>query len=234
MAAPSAAEAFAAGSSARAAGDLEASVLHYDAALRLNPALAEAHINRAAVLADLGNRGDEAVHAYVAGLSAKRWPRSTASAAYNNLGVLLRDLQRRDEAARAFERALAAKPDFELAATNLHTTTRRGEPLNGDFVALIHEANDRFSRGQNAEAAHLYRAALPLRDARVDASAYVGLGAALHSSARLAEARHVLAAGARLSPATPGMMQNLATVRSDLKQWKGAVGAWRRALALVP
>ena len=86
MAAPSAAEAFAAGSSARAAGDLEASVLHYDAALRLNPALAEAHINRAAVLADLGNRGDEAVHAYVAGLSAKRWPRSTASYHTSNSG----------------------------------------------------------------------------------------------------------------------------------------------------
>ena len=44
----------------------------------------------------------------------------------------------------------------------------------------------------------------------------------------------MLMAGAKLNPSSPGMLSNLATVRSDLGEWKGAAGTWRRALALTP
>ena len=37
-----------------------------------------------------------------------------------------------------------------------------------------------------------------------------------------------------LSPATPSLLFNLATVRTDLGHWKAAAAAWRRALALTP
>ena len=75
---------------------------------------------------------------------------------------------------------------------------------------------------------------MPLRDPRRDGAAYVGLGAALHGSRRINEAHHVLAAGARLNPGALGMLRNLATVRTELEDWKGAAAAWRRALVVDP
>ena len=101
-------------------------------------------------------------------------------------------------------------PNFEPALNSIRDK-------DGDaFLHYINGANEMLMRDANEEAAFYYRKGMPLRDPRVDGSAYVGLGAALHGSRRLVEARHVLVAGSKLNPASPSMLQNLATVLTDL------------------
>ena len=88
--------------------------------------------------------------------------------------------------------------------------------------------------GDNEEAEAFYAAAVPLRDPRLDGAAYVGLGAALHAQRRVTEALQVLSRGRELNPASSGLLENLATVKTDLQQWKGAAAAWEEALRLNP
>ena len=95
----SAAALFAQASEARAAGQLDAAASGYAAAIRLRPDMAEAYLNTGWVLSELG-RAEEAADAYGHGLRLREWPSETAAAARNNLGVLLRDLGRVDEAKR--------------------------------------------------------------------------------------------------------------------------------------
>ncbi|KOO53373.1 ktr3p, partial [Chrysochromulina tobinii] len=233
---PSAAvKAFNAAVAHREAGDFSTSAQAYQSAIAMEPRMAEAYLNVAFVLSEL-RRFDEAEHAYRHALGVRKWPAQTAATASHNLGVLLDSLGRSSEATAAYKQALKYKPDFGPSLEILEDTTANaieaGEPPT--FVALINAGNEAFERGAHSDAERHYRLAVPLRDARREGAAYVGLGAALHGGGRLQEAKHVLMAGAKLNPSSPGMLSNLATVRSDLGEWKGAAGTWRRALALTP
>ena len=232
----SAADLFQSASAARAAGNLEAAASGYAAAIELRPDMAEAYLNSGWVLSELG-RKTAAIAAYDHGLRFREWPPATAAAARTNLGSLLHELGRTDEATQQFKLALDAKPDFGPALNNLDPTA------GSNFGALIGAANGHLERGENAQAADLYRQAISLRDPRIDGSAYVGLGAALHGARKvslgprcssLREAGEVLNAGAKLNPSGPGMMHNLATVLADLGKNKASAKAWRRHLALRP
>ena len=233
----SAAELFASATSFRAAGALTESQHAYAAAIKLHPTMAEAYVNNGWVLSELG-RPDEAIMSYRAGIGLRDWPAETLAAAHNNVGVLMRDVGRASEAQEQWRKALAAKPDFGPSQENLAQATAGSRTPSSEgyarYADLVNDANVHLNRGEHMEAAALYRKAMPLRDVRSDGSAYVGLGAALHASGQLAEAAQVLAAGAKYNPSSPGMMMNLAIVRTDLAQWKGAANAWKRALALQP
>lgn len=222
----------------REAGDYSTSVQAYQSAIAMEPRMAEAYLNVAFVLSEL-RRFVEAEHAYRHALGVRKWPAQTAAAASHNLGVLLDSLGRSSDATAAYKQALKYKPDFgpsleilESAQDTTANAIEAGEPPT--FVALINAGNEAFERGAHSDAERHYRLAVPLRDVRWEGAAYVGLGAALHGGGRLQEAKHVLMAGAKLNPSSPGMLSNLATVRSDLGEWKGAAGTWRRALALTP
>ena len=221
-------------SAQRAAGDLPEAARLYESAIRADPHLSEAYLNVAWVFSELG-RAAEAQHAYRHGLRQRQWPAETEAAAQHNLGVLLRDSGRDTEAAAAFKAALAAKPDFGptledgwspvpgkggVSGSSPAPAALTGMQAAATFVRLINEANELYAANAHGQAAELYQRAIPLRDARVDGSAYVGLGAALHGGGRLAEAKHVLVAGARLNPLAPSMLANLATVRTDLGHGK--------------
>jgi tetratricopeptide (TPR) repeat protein len=221
----------------REAGDYSTSVQAYQSAIAMEPRMAEAYLNVAFVLSEL-RRFVEAEHAYRHALGVRKWPAQTAAAASHNLGVLLDSLGRSSDATAAYKQALKYKPDFgpsleilESAQDTTANAIEAGEPPT--FVALINAGNEAFERGAHSDAERHYRLAVPLRDVRWEGAAYVGLGAALHGGGRLQEAKHVLMAGAKLNPSSPGMLSNLATVRSDLGEWKGAAGTWRRALALT-
>ena len=176
------------------------------------------------------DRPAEAVSRYEHGLKLRRWDAGTAAAGYNNLAVLLRDSGRAAEAEAAFAAAKRASPRNAPADAGDHG----GDAAAGgalSFGALIERANDLYAASASAEAAHWYRRAMPLRDARADASAYVGLGAALHASGRVSEALGVLRAGAEVNPSFPSLQFNLATVSSDAEDFAGAARAWRRVLS---
>jgi tetratricopeptide (TPR) repeat protein len=212
---PSAADRFHQATAHRALNDMPAAVREYSRALASAPGMPEAYINMGWVLSEL-DRTEEAAEAYASGLRLGRWPATTAATVHNNLGVLRRGLGDEKAAVSHFEAALAAQPDFAQAVENLRVSN------GGSFAGLINGANELLMNGQNAEAAALYTAALPLRDPRIDGAAYVGLGAALHGARRLGEARAVLASGVKLNPHAPGMLQNLATVKTDLQEWREA------------
>mgnify|MGYP003685464177 CR=1 FL=1 len=208
---PSAEDAFHAALALRLLGNVEQAADWYARAVQLRPDFAEAYLNGAYVLSE-ARRGAQAIEAYHAALRLRTWPADTSAAAHNNLGVLLREAGRIDEAEAAFDAAVQARPNLPEAVENLRITRgeqarrmdgRRADGLGG-FHQLIHLANQRFaSASQTAgrddgasassfeEAAELYRRATKLHDPRVDGSAYVGLGAALHGAKRVHEALEV-------------------------------------------
>ena len=239
--ATTAAELFSRAAEARQSSDFANSARLYAEAIQVQPHMAEvcrtpiaphclppitlpctqAYLNVAWVQSEL-SRTAEAEYSYRHGLRLRRWPAETAAAAWHNVGVIAKDAGRAPEATAAFESALQAKPDFGPSLEVLGQETKtpgKGNPgeYTGDYVDLIKRANDHYSRGENAEAGMLYRQAQPLRDPRADGSAYVGLGAALHGAGRLAEAKHVLANGAKLNPRSPGMLPNLAITLTGMQ-----------------
>jgi DNA-binding transcriptional MerR regulator len=92
----------------------QAAIDAYRRALELDPALAEAHLNLGRLLHEAGDlRGAEGQYREVLRLRAE-----DALAAYN-LGVVLQDQQRPQEAVDAYEKALAGDPTMADAHFNL-------------------------------------------------------------------------------------------------------------------
>ena len=136
----------------------------YACAIRVWPTFGEAHLNSAFLLSEL-DRPEEAINSYSVALRQREWPAQTAVAAYGNLGLLLKAGGRQREADAAFRAAQRAQPGSAVGGA-------------AEFAEWIRVGNDHYAAGSSEEAAAAYRRALPLRDARTDGSAYVGLGAA--------------------------------------------------------
>lgn len=88
-------------------------------AIELEPGFARAHINLAMVMSRLG-RFDEALETFRAVL-----PEADA---YYNLGLMYRSRKRYEDAAKAFQDALNANPDFIAAQTRLDQIAEHLEP----------------------------------------------------------------------------------------------------------
>ncbi|HXV85671.1 MAG TPA: tetratricopeptide repeat protein [Gemmatimonadales bacterium] len=86
----------------------------YRRALELDPHHADAHVNLARLLQELGRPADAAVHCRLA-LATEPFH---ATAAFN-LGVALEDLGHTDQAIQAYEQAVGADPSFADAYFNL-------------------------------------------------------------------------------------------------------------------
>ena len=103
------------GMTARAAGRTDEAMFHYQAALKLSPQLAEAHMNVASLLSQVPGREQEALDHYTQALELREWsPELSAQAQYNS-AICLFNLQRISEARVAVERTLALTPNFEPA-----------------------------------------------------------------------------------------------------------------------
>ena len=85
-------------------------IKNYDEALRINPNLAEAHGNRASILADAGFP-DEALKAYDRALALS--PNSGTD--WLNRGTVLHDMKRHAEALVSVERAIELLPELAAA-----------------------------------------------------------------------------------------------------------------------
>lgn len=141
--------------------------------------------------------GDEAAaHLYDWWLAAHP-ARPEACGVWFNLGVSLARLGRAGEAARAFARALALKPDFHEAAINL------GLALEAD--------------GRPEEAVLAWRRAVPGRDAR--RLLHLHLGRLLEEQRQLEPAAEELRDSLAVFPDQPDVQQHLVHLRQRMATW---------------
>ncbi|MBF0293569.1 MAG: tetratricopeptide repeat protein [Magnetococcales bacterium] len=141
---------------------------------------------------------------------ARRLPE--AARLFANLGVLLHDCNRDNEAETALREAIALRPDYALAHYNL------GVVLHG------------LERPE--EAASAFRAAIRLRPEH--AQAHANLGVVLHERNALIEAEACLREALRLQPDYAEAWSNLANTLTAQCRLDEAEACCRRALALHP
>ncbi len=155
-------------------GEVDESIVHYRAALRLRPGLAEAHNNLGIALFRKGEL-DEAVEHYREALSLK----PDHPTAHTNLGAALYTQGRLEEAVAHYREALRMKPDSPETHNNLATALD--------------------AQGRVAEAIQHYEEALRLRPS--DAKAHKNLGVTLYQQGRFDEAAAHFEAALRIDPA---------------------------------
>jgi len=154
-------------------GEVDESIVHYRAALRLRPGLAEAHNNLGIALFRKGEL-DEAVEHYREALSLK----PDHATAHTNLGAALYTQGRLEEAVAHYREALRVKPDSPETHNNLATALD--------------------AQGHVAEAIQHYEEALRLRPS--DAKAHKNLGITLYQQGRFDEASAHFEAVLRIDP----------------------------------
>ncbi len=135
-----------------------------------------------------------------------------ATMAHVNLGVLLQQAGRLDEAAAAFERALVLEPDAADGHLNL--------------------ANVRHAQGRTAEAEAGFRAALRLDPG--NAAAHLNLANTLAARGALADAVPLYERALALRPRYADAHNNLANVLAMQGRTEEAVPHWEAALAIDP
>ena len=132
--------------------------------------------------------------------------------ALNNLGNVLRELGRLEEAEACYRRALELKPDLAEAHMSLGATFR--------------------ARGRFEEAEAAYRRALALQPA--NAEFHNNLAIVLRDLGRLAESAPCSQRALELNPAHADAHDNLGNVLRDLGRFAEAEACYERALALRP
>lgn len=170
-------------------GDVDAAVVHYEAAVATNPRYAEAHDNLGVAYARKGAL-DDAVRQHRAALDIN--PRQASAQA--NWGVALSRQGDVEGAIAHFRAALAIDPTLADAHVNW--------------------ANALFRTGRTDEAAGHYRAALALRPD--DVPAHLNWGAALAQRGQFAEAIEHFRAVLAVDPGQPDARAWLAQATRDL------------------
>ncbi len=99
-------------------------VKSFDAAIAIDAKFAEAHGNRAAILADAG-RPDEALKGFDRALALD----PKAAPDWINRGVLLQQLGRQEEALESYDKALALVPNDPSALMNRANALVHARPL---------------------------------------------------------------------------------------------------------
>ena len=154
-------------------GEVDESILHYRAALRLRPDLAEAHNNLGIALFRKGEL-DEAIEHYREALRSK----PDHPTAHTNLGAALYTQGRLEQAVAHYREALRLKPDSPETHNNLATALD--------------------AQGRVAEAIGHYREALRLRPD--DTKAHKNLGITLYQQGRFDEAAAHFGRALRIDP----------------------------------
>jgi protein O-GlcNAc transferase len=178
----------------------------YDRAIKLRPGDIEAAYNRAVALQQHGRR-DEAESAYrdILRQSPNRF-------VYLNLGSLLQEQGRADEALAAIDAALALDPSYAEGHFN-----------RGILLA---------QQGRLDEAIDAYQKAVRLRPDFAEAATNAGI--VLQELGRWDEAGAAFEHAAKLRPAAPEPHNNLGIVLLARGQPAEAVTAFQRALTLKP
>ncbi len=188
-------------------GLLEQALARYQAAIRLAPRLARAHLNRGNILLETGDT-EGALAAYATALGND----PDYAAAHFNTGNVFRRLERDEAAQAAYYKALALKPDFVDAEV----------ALGGVQENL----------GQFEDAVASYRRALAIRPDY--AEVHSNLGSALKAAGRFDEALLSFRRALELKPDYAEGYASLGNALKDLGAHDAAEASYRKALALKP
>jgi tetratricopeptide (TPR) repeat protein len=188
-------------------GNSQPAAAFFQQALALNPELAGAHYNLAAIL-QASNRHQEAVEHYEKAIALK----PDDFAAHNNLGNVLVALNRHDDAIAHYQKARALRPDLPGAHMNF------GNALQ--------------AAGRNEEAVRAYGQALALKPDL--AAALMNLGNCLQALERTEAAIEHFEKALKLAPAYPEAHMNLASSLERLDRYDEAIAHYRQAIALEP
>ena len=166
--------------------------------------------------------------------------------AHNNLGNVLVQQGKQDEAAVAFRRALDLKPDYADAHNNLGNLLRGQGKLDEAVAAFCKalvlkpdyaDAHSnlgiaRKDQGNLDEAVAAFRKALALKPYHADA--HSSLGHVLRDQGKLDEAAAAFRKVLELQPDHADAHNDLGNVLSDQGKFKAAAAVYQRALALKP
>jgi tetratricopeptide (TPR) repeat protein len=170
----------------------------------------------------------------------------TDAEAYNNLGVALAKLGKRDEAIACYRKALEIEPDYAYAQRNLGENLYQQGKLD---EALLHcrkavesdpdyrdahfsLGNVLFLQGHYAEAVLCYRKALAIDPAYADA--HGNLGFALEKQGKPAEAIAQYEKALELNPSQADAHENLSRVLYERGKVAEALAHWREVLRVRP
>jgi tetratricopeptide (TPR) repeat protein len=166
-------------------GKISEAITRYEHALQLKPDYIEAMINlgMAFSYAGKGDQGNQWLHAAQGWFEKALASNPNNPAALNNMGNILRQQGKTDEALAAFRKALDLRPDYVEASINLSTVLRDlgrlEEALASCELALKHKPDSAGARinlgatlqdmSRHAEAVDMFTQSLELRPSSVDA-----------------------------------------------------------------
>jgi tetratricopeptide (TPR) repeat protein len=174
-------------------GDFLEAVKSFDAAIALDANFAEAHGNRAAILADAG-MPDQALAGFERALALD----PTAAADWINRGALLQGLGRHEEALASYDKALALAPD--------------------DTTAQMNRANALAALGRFEEAEAVCDGVIARAPA--EPRAYARKGVAVMQQGRFAEARALLDQARRMNDQDAEAAYGLASLLLLAGEWR--------------
>jgi tetratricopeptide (TPR) repeat protein len=172
--------------------------------------------------------------------------RPWSSSAHNNLGAVLKDRGKPDEAIGEFRRAIALKPDNPQPHNNLGVILKNQgklrEAINEYHRAIALRPDYAFAhnnlgtvlkaQGKLDEAIAEYRRAIALRPDY--ANAHGNLGMVLNVQGRLDEAVAEYRTAIRLRPEWAAVHANLGAVLIDQGKPDKAIAEWRTAIRIQP
>lgn len=223
------------------AGRLADAEQSFRAALRLEPALPEAHGTLGAILGALGRLDQAETH-----LREALRLRPDSPDSNGNLGNLLRELGRLPEAEQSLRQAVRLRPIYPEAHNNLGVTLRDlGRPVKAENCfrtalrqrpafpeALTNLAHLLRDQGRREEAEAPLRAVVSLQPGA--ARSHASLGSLLRDLGRPADAEATLRLALRLQPGDPETLTELGNTLHDLDRHAEARAQFREALRVRP
>jgi uncharacterized protein (TIGR02466 family) len=207
----------------------------YRKALKLEPNIAEIHVNLGAVLGQLGQT-EEAIASYRKAIQLK----PNLAVAPFNLGFLLQNLGRYEEAVAAYRKAIAIEPGFYEALGNLGTilkrqgkleeavaTYRKALAIHEDPIGHFNLATALRDEGKHQEAAASYLKALEMNPNYADA--HNNLGEIFRDQGNMDEAIKCYENAIALNPDHPNANYNMGEFHSLAKQYAKAIPYFERS-----
>ena len=187
--------------------DLKGSVLANDRAIRLNPDLAEAYINRSAAKQKLGQNEDA-----IADCNEAIRLKPDLDGAYINRGNAKQELEQYEAAIADYDEAIRLKPALVEAYSNRGVAKAR----LGQYEAAIAD----------------YDEAIRLKPDHVEA--YINRGVAKHKSGRHEDAIADYDEAIRLKPDHVEAYINRGNAKQELEQYEDAIDDYDEAIRLNP